>query len=175
MYKKEYNQKGGSFQFTVNTNFRPSDEGVARPTDEEIDNFERAQKEKRDEVLFITLIVLAGVFALVLLILIFQNACNKHTELEYQKRLVQCKKEDVNIRATVKRRTLAQQRKASKPRYSQVSKNEQQIVDENVGGENDLELDLDNEERKEEDPANPNVGPSNISNQDLDEEMQKKD
>lgn len=98
LYKKKYSQFDGAFEMIVSTNFRPKNEVAQRPTDAEIEKYEREEKEKRDTALLLTLLLLAGVMALVILIFIYQALCGKHTELEYQKRAQDYRKEDVNIR-----------------------------------------------------------------------------
>lgn len=53
-----------------------------------------------------TLLALAAVVALVVLIFIYQAICGKHAEIEYQKRAMVYRKEDANIRNTIKQRKM---------------------------------------------------------------------
>lgn len=105
LFKKQYSPfSGGAFELIVTTNFREKGAEAARPTQKELEEYEKKEKEKREGYLLLFLMGLGGVFVIVMLIFCYQAICGRHAEYEYQKRARIYKKQDSKIRGSIMKR-----------------------------------------------------------------------
>jgi hypothetical protein len=88
----------------VSTSFRKRGDSVGEATDEEVQNYEKAEEQKRTAAVAFVLIALGAVVLVVLCIFVYQSRHANHQRVEFEKRAKIYKKESAHIRETLKRR-----------------------------------------------------------------------
>lgn len=100
--EKIYSRFGGAFEFEVSTSFRDVNDVAAPPTDEEILIYESRQEAKRDDAMMYVFVALGATVVVVIFIFVCQSICSDHSQVEYQKRAMIYKKQDLTLRNTIK-------------------------------------------------------------------------